>query len=372
MGVSEVAYGDRTIMSITDSTVTPETLADGAVAYGADGERIVGKMTMDLPIGHEWWTANPTIPTGCLPLFGGTYSRTAYKDLWAWVQTQGSYLISESEWQTKATANDGNVAFYSDGDGSTTFRVPSLKCHVQGANGVEKVGSYLAAGLPNIEGYVANLGLNSNETKADYSGAFVPSASTNNYGGSSSGNPKTNLAFDASTSNSIYGASDTVQPASVIGMYLVKAFGTVSNVGNQDIADISAGLTSVEERLASIPFTARATAVGDASETKPAVVVTSYQNGSNWYRVWSDGWLEQGGITDNCANKTTTTITLNKNMYDNTYHIQLMSIQSDDDADYNNSVYIVNESPTTTNFQIYTREENTVRKYYWYVYGRGA
>ena len=206
-----------------------------------------------ISVGYEYFTMNPNIPTGWLPLFGGEYSREAYKDLWAWVQTQTGYLITEAEWQEKATANEGNVPFYSTGDGSTTFRVPSLKCHVQGANGVEKVGSYLAAGLPNIEGYVANLGLNSNEAKADYSGAFVPSASTNDYGDSSRGNPKTNLAFDASASNSIYGNSDTVQPPSIVGMWLVKAFGTVSNVGNQDIADVSAGLTRLETEV--VPIT---------------------------------------------------------------------------------------------------------------------
>lgn len=26
-----------------------------------------------------------------------------------------------------------------------------------------------------------------------------------------------------------------------------------------------------------------------------SVVVESYDNGSNWYRIWSDGWIEQGG-----------------------------------------------------------------------------
>ena len=30
------------------------------------------------------------------------------------------------------------------------------------------------------------------------------------------------------------------------------------------------------------------------SETRPACVVECYQNGSSWYRVWSDGWIEQG------------------------------------------------------------------------------
>ena len=44
MGVNKVVFGAVSIMDISDSTVTPGTLAKEAVAYGADGERIVGTM----------------------------------------------------------------------------------------------------------------------------------------------------------------------------------------------------------------------------------------------------------------------------------------------------------------------------------------
>ena len=53
-------------------------------------------------------------------------------------------MISESEWQAKANTNGGAVPFYSDGDGSTTFRVPALTVWVKGKNGDEAVGDYLA------------------------------------------------------------------------------------------------------------------------------------------------------------------------------------------------------------------------------------
>lgn len=42
-----------------------------------------------------------------------------------------------------------------------------------------------------------------------------------------------------------------------------------------------------------------------------AVIVESYVNGTSWYRVWSDGWCEQGGIGNNNASavgKITTTL----------------------------------------------------------------
>lgn len=44
MGVNKVVYGAVSIIDISDSTVTPETVAEGETAYGADGEKITGTM----------------------------------------------------------------------------------------------------------------------------------------------------------------------------------------------------------------------------------------------------------------------------------------------------------------------------------------
>lgn len=202
-----------------------------------------------LPVGFEYFSTNPNIPAGSIPLFGGEYSREVYSDLWSWVQEQAGYLLEESEWQEKSAANGGNVPFYSKGDGTTTFRVPSLKCWVKGANGIEEVGSYLSAGLPNITGSFKVAGPNGgidSQYGAFYKGdnvntEFCQTASTNS--GVSRG------YFDASRSNAIYGNSDTVQPKSIVGMWLVKAYGTVTNVGSTDVSNIAQGLTELETRV---------------------------------------------------------------------------------------------------------------------------
>ena len=210
-----------------------------------------------LPVGHEFFTTNPNIPAGCIPLLGGEYSRTAYADLWAWVQTQQGYLIEESAWQAKAAANSGNVPFYSKGDGSTNFRVPSLKCWVKGANGIEEVGSYLSAGLPNITGAFTKGPINDSNNKngwaqTDSIGAFKARnvrTRTSFTESSDSYNVGNGFDFDASLSNPIYGSSSTVQPPSIVGMWLVKAYGTVTNVGSTDVANIAQGLTELETRV---------------------------------------------------------------------------------------------------------------------------
>lgn len=256
-----------------------------------------------LPVGHEFFTTNPNIPAGCIPLLGGEYSRTAYADLWAWVQTQAGYLIEESAWQAKAAANGGNVPFYSKGDGTTTFRVPALKCWVRGAGSISEIGGYLTAGLPNIEGEAGEQLCA--KTELSCTGALYQSLIS--VGGEANGNYKyVSLGFDASLSNPIYGASDTVQPPSIVGLWCVKAYGTITNVGSTDVANISTGLTQAETRISALEHGAGAT------------IVESYRNDTEWYRIWSDGWVEQGGqITDNRAVLTFLKPFVNANYYIN-------------------------------------------------------
>ena len=315
----------------------------------ANGDVLVAGM----PIGHEWWTANPNIPAGCLPLFGGTFSRSAYADLWAWVQTQTGYLIGDDEWQMLSRQNGGNVPFYSDGDGSTTFRVPSLSCWVKGANGVSEVGSYLKAGLPNIEGQFITSQKYSETNPAPYwTGAMsIDSTDIGTGGPGHLHNPMVKATFDASRSNSIYGASDTVQPPSIVGMWLVKAFGTVSNIGNQDIADVSAGLARVETKMDEYT---------DNVAYIDSFIVESWRSGTEWYRKYSDGTIEQGGY----VSTTTATYPL---PFANTDYTLLTGSNRGGSNNSGNFNYVT--AWTTTGF---THALDSNQKVWWYAVGQGA
>lgn len=61
-----------------------------------------------------------------------------------------------------------------------------------------------------------------------------------------------------------------------------------------------------------------------SNDTKPYIVET-YRNGASWYRVWSDGWIEQGGylVTDTSGKGT---VTLTK-PYSNTIYSILVNGQ---------------------------------------------
>lgn len=67
-----------------------------------------------------------TIFNNCIVAFGGEFNRADYPKLWAYLQANPSLVKTQAQWQDEATANGGICGFYSDGDGTTTFRVPNL------------------------------------------------------------------------------------------------------------------------------------------------------------------------------------------------------------------------------------------------------
>ena len=190
-------------------------------------------------IGQIRFSINPNIEPGYLALNGQEVNREDYPNLWAWVQQQVGFLVEEGEWQSISSAHNGNVGKYSVGNGSTTFRLPNLGCWVRGggeAGTANGVGGNLDAGLPNITGTT-----NLNKTNAN--GALSPNVNTGalyktangstSTGGSDSGSA-IQINFDASRSNDIYGNAETVQPESIIGIWLVKAYHVPVTQMNED------------------------------------------------------------------------------------------------------------------------------------------
>lgn len=265
--------------TILDGTVqwkvwTHIKTVNGVVA-GANGDV---QIPAGEAVGFETICFSNNIPAGYLPYKGAFYTRSTYADLWKWAQNTGR-VKTEAEWQALYKSQNGNVPYYSDGDGKTTFRVPNIKGWTKADS---TAGNYLSAGLPNITGALKSNTQGGSPFSRNQEGLFVDdiSAYTNhialhspNYQGMSK------VKFDASYSNSIYGNADTVQPEGVTVIYIVKAYGVVNNVGDTDVSDLAVATQRVETELSSHIH-----------------VVEMYRNGTEWYRKWSDGWIEQGGI----------------------------------------------------------------------------
>ena len=140
-----------------------------------------------LPVGTVMWLSGNTVPDGCLVADGAAVSRTTYSELFAVIGTT-----------------------WGEGDGSTTFNVPDMRNRFP--EGAQTAGGYNAPGLPNVTGRTGAIPY---INRADFEGSLFSFATGTVR---ATGNDFTSwfdIGIDASRSNSIYGASSTVQPASV-------------------------------------------------------------------------------------------------------------------------------------------------------------
>ncbi len=144
------------------------------------------------PVGTIIAVAYTGVPEGYMHCNGAAVNRTTYVNLFNKIGTT-----------------------YGAGDGSTTFNLPNtVDRFLEGGIGA---GTYYEAGLPNITGNISAF-------KSSISGAFVGSNNTNRYDGWNDNEDEyaVSTSFDASRSNSIYGASTTVQPPAMTVIYCIK------------------------------------------------------------------------------------------------------------------------------------------------------
>lgn len=255
------------------------------------------------PLGFHYLHPYGTVPADSIICNGAMYYRALYKDFFDYITTQG-WVKTEAEWQEIATRDNGFCPFYSSGDGSTNFRTPKFAPYQQIALASDSVGKYHQAGLPNITGSVSVSGGESDLSRLSgtlvCSGALTASshATTNwvNYG-SGSGVYWSTLSISARNSDKTYGRSSTVQPESHEWVVCVVAYGIATNVGSVDIQNVMSAVNDVQVNLTQIKSDI-------AQVPQPRTYVTkTWSSGTEWYRVWSDGFIEQGGhgTGDSCT-----------------------------------------------------------------------
>lgn len=287
--VSQITDMPKVVLSVND--ITPDD--SGNVKVGA------------LPLGHLFAWPFQTPPDGAIQCNGATYNRALYKDFFAYATSKG-WVKTESEWQSIATSNGGFCPYYSQGDGSTTFRTPKFAPFMQVAIASGNVGKYHKAGLPDIQGSLVFGLVRSNSVSA--SGCFTKEDGSRSdwTGTTGTTNNEAVVTLKASNYNGVYGASTTVQPESHEWMICVVVAGQATNLGSLDIQDVMSAVGAVQANVSAIP--------------KPNAYVTkTWHSGTSWYRVWSDGFIEQGGYYTSSANKNFT-ITLNRPMTTTYYH----------------------------------------------------
>ena len=181
--------------SYTEITTPGQYVTDGTAEF------ILCDIRDGTPVGDVVY--RPFLMDGYVKANGATVNRSDYPTL---VQ----YANDHSLWTNSPASEPWK---YGNGNGSTTMTLPDYRNRViQGGDST----AIVAAGLPNITGvaYQAeNYGFFRVNENGKASGAFKKGKSVQGLeGGGYDGQPTTYLGFDASGSNAIYGASNTVQP----------------------------------------------------------------------------------------------------------------------------------------------------------------
>ena len=144
------------------------------------------------PVGTIIAVAYTGVPEGYIHCNGAAVNRNTYVNLFNKIGT-----------------------YYGAGDGSTTFNLPNTVDRF--LEGGTDAGNYYEAGLPNITGNISAF-------RHYISGAFAGGDQTNRYDGWEDDEDEygVSTSFDASRSNRIYGASNTVQPPALTVIYCIK------------------------------------------------------------------------------------------------------------------------------------------------------
>ena len=89
--------------------------------------------------------------------------------------------------------------------------------------------------------------------------------------------------------------------------------------------------------------TTKATTTSSAHNANVAVVVQNYKSGTTWYRVWSDGWIEQGGRTSARSANGDQTITYPKAFSDTNYTV-IISNMTDLQTNESGAIHAITKS----------------------------
>jgi hypothetical protein len=220
------------------------------------------------------------------------------------VSTYPDLFETEANWQTSVT-NYGVCGKFVYDSVNNTVRLPKITGFTEGTLSSTSLGDLTEAGLPNITGtYTDKDGFYNNNIGTGVFRQINSSATSNYVGAVQNTRAYSIMEFDASQSNSIYGNSSTVQPQSIkVLYYIVIATSTKTDI-EVDIDEIATDLNGkADVDLSNTNLSTFATKMNTAGIR---TVIETYSNGTNWYRIYSDGWCEQGGISTGAMPETVT------------------------------------------------------------------
>lgn len=205
-----------------------------------DGEKFVPfniSNAIEMPVGFEDYVSYTELDPGQLIRNGQLVSREIYSDLWNFVQSKPSMLLTEEEWQANLTANEGLACnYYSAGDGSTNFRLPKASVIVLPDPNPENINKYSTNTQRNITGSIGEIFA---PDPPFTTGAFSEEVSRHIHViNDEAANHIWKINFDASRSVGADHTGEEVKPKTITKLPIVYAFGRIVNAGELDFQTV--------------------------------------------------------------------------------------------------------------------------------------
>jgi hypothetical protein len=212
----------------------------------------------------------------------------------------------EATWQTSVT-NTGSCGKFVYDSVNNTLRLPKYDArYLKSTLSASDLGDLVNAQAPNIKGkFIALPACTSAELDNNHA-QWLTEAFKDSYpevdpfsARMSGGSLYSSIYYDfkASNSNPIYGDSATTIDTDAVKVYYYIVLGTVSKTDIQiDIDNVLTDLNGKADTDLSntVPTSAFATALNTVGIR---TLVETYDNGLSWYRLYSDGWCIQHGVT---------------------------------------------------------------------------
>jgi hypothetical protein len=264
----------------------------------------------DIPVGAvAWWPLRSSIPAGQIPADGQTVSRATFPDLAAMVTTGKVPVVTEADW----LADPLKRGSYTVGDGSSTIRLPDFNGQSSGAIGAvfQRGDGALSSGvngllqrdaLQNITGRVL-YSVMPGAMAAGEGALQISHGGVGVYGSGASGSSYS-FSFDASR---VARTAGETRPLSVSGVWTIQAFGTITNPGAADAAQLASDYAALNAALQTqLAFTIIYPNGGTEAAPASVAVNTRYVLANPFpgsYVIceaqlkFSDGWSSTGWFT---------------------------------------------------------------------------
>lgn len=283
-------------VSVVDNNIGHDPIEDqGGQYWGYAGARGSGKRVGEVYFSQsKLATDNP----GALPLFTGDIVNNAsniYPEFYAWVSNHPELCVTQAQYESRTTQY-GECPFYVLDTGANTIRLPKLSNYIKmETSAVTQSG----AGLPSHTHTYEKAEI---PGQGEYQGVKPNQAGPRQY--------ITGTTTGISDTAGIYGASNTVTPAHTTVFPWVCAYQSA----------IPASTAQAAEFLQTM-----ATKVSTEDLSEVVCIVETWHSGTQWFRVWSDGWCEQGGVYDNGSQSRqfSATLTFHKSFQNTNYSVNI-------------------------------------------------